>query len=102
MGFLGRNEFTFIGSGIYVVPAIVLEATGSVGISLILWAAGAIISFCALLLWLDMALGVPKFELKQRDESGNEVPGDLTSQAVSRNGGEKNYVRLILNINCNF
>lgn len=75
-----------------MVPAIVLEATGSVGISLILWAVGAIISICALLLWLDMALGIPKSLVAPRDENGNIRPGDPTMQTVPRNGGEKNYV----------
>lgn len=40
-----------IGSGIYVTPAKVLAGTGSVGGSLLFWAAGGIISICGLLVW---------------------------------------------------
>ena len=45
----------------------------------------------ALLVWLELGLSIPKFELADRDENGNA--GQTTSlQCVPRNGGEKNYV----------
>jgi hypothetical protein len=70
-----------IGSGIFVTPAIILRGTGSVGASLLLWAAGAIISTSGLLVWLELGLSVPRQRV--RDGSKKSVP---------RSGGEKNYV----------
>jgi hypothetical protein len=71
-----------IGSGIFVTPALILKGTGSVGASLLLWAAGAIISTTGLLVWLELGLSVPRQRV--RDGSKRSVP---------RSGGEKNYVR---------
>ena len=70
------------GSGIYVGPAIILRGTDSVGISLLFWALGAIVSTSGLLVWLELGLSIPRFEV-----DGVEV-------SVPRSGGEKNYVSL--------
>jgi hypothetical protein len=72
-----------IGSGIFVTPALVLRGTGSVGASLLLWAAGALTATSGLLVWLELGLSVPR----QRVRGGNK-------RSVPRSGGEKNYVRL--------
>lgn len=69
-----------LGSGIFVVPALVLKGTGSVGVSILLWAIGALVAMASVLVWLEMGLSVPRF-----DVHGNEV-------SVPRSGGEKNYV----------
>jgi hypothetical protein len=71
-----------IGSGIFVTPALILRGTGSVGASLLLWAAGAVIATSGLLVWLELGLSVPRQRV--RDGSKKSVP---------RSGGEKNYVR---------
>ncbi len=80
-----------LGSGIFVTPAIVLKSTNSVGISLLLWSAGAVVGMSALLVWLELGLSLPKYDLHSRGlvESGQ---GETTLECVPRNGGEKNYV----------
>lgn len=79
------------GSGIYIAPAIVLGATGSVGASLLLWTLGAITSIAGLLVWLEVGLSIPKFQLP---DSTNEPrwEGERHFISVPRSGGEKNYV----------
>jgi O-antigen/teichoic acid export membrane protein len=73
-----------IGSGIFVLPATVLKGTDSIGIALILWAFGGVVSIAALLVWLTLAKSIPRFEV-----DGQEV-------SVPRSGGEKNYVRTLV------
>ena len=80
------------GSGIFVSPAIVLKTTGSVGVSLLLWALGAMVGMSALFIWLELGLSVPKFELVNREETETSRQGEESLQCVPRNGGEKNYV----------
>lgn len=70
-----------IGSGIFVTPALILKSTGSVGGSLLLWSAGAVIATAGLLVWLEMGLSVPRRLVRE----GNK-------KSVPRSGGEKNYV----------
>src|SRR5271155_2443490 len=48
-----------IGSGIFVTPALILKGTGSVGASLLLWTAGAVIATSGLLVWLQPRPFVP-------------------------------------------
>ena len=74
-----------IGSGIFVAPRAVLLATGSPGASLILWAAGAVVSTCGLLVWNEFGLTVPV----------RTVPGGM-QRTVPRSGGEKNYLEYLL------
>lgn len=69
------------------------------GISLLLWTAGALIGISALLVWLELALSVPKYDLHSRNltEIGQEAhggarEGETVLECVPRNGGEKNYV----------
>ena len=80
------------GSGIFVSPAIVLKTTGSVGVSLLLWALGSVVSMAALFIWLELGLSVPKFELISRQDTETSRRGEESLQCVPRNGGEKNYV----------
>ena len=80
------------GSGIYVSPAIVLKTTGSVGVSLLLWALGGVVGMSALFVWLELGLSTPKFELINREETEISRQGEESLQCVPRNGGEKNYV----------
>lgn len=82
----------YLGSGIYVTPAIVLRATGSIGVSLLLWTLGAIIGMSALFVWLELGLSIPKYELPVRESTEGGEEGATTLQSVPRNGGEKNYV----------
>lgn len=78
-----------------MVPALVLKSTGSVGISLLLWAFGAIVGMSALLVWLELGLSVPKFEVPDRDSTKPYREGETALQSVPRNGGEKNYLEHI-------
>ncbi|KAK0388951.1 hypothetical protein NLU13_2528 [Sarocladium strictum] len=57
-----------IGTGIFSTPSGVFAATGSVGVSFMLWLAGGILTFCGLSIWLEFGLALP------------------------RSGGEKNYL----------
>lgn len=62
-----------IGTGIFLIPAIVLRyCNGSIALSLILWIGGAIISLCGLYVYMEFALNLP-----------------------FTNGGEKNYLRRV-------
>ncbi|KAK1758845.1 high-affinity methionine permease [Echria macrotheca] len=57
-----------IGTGIFSTPSGIFAATGSVGISLMLWVIGGVLTFCGLSVWLEYGLAIP------------------------RSGGEKNYL----------
>lgn len=80
------------GSGIYVTPAIVLQATNSIGISLLLWTLGAIFGMCDLLVWLELGLSIPKFQ-NPEPATGAPLDGEGAFDNVPRSGGEKNYVK---------
>ncbi len=74
-----------IGSGIFIVPTKILDGTGSVGASLLLWAFGGLIATCGLLVWLELGLSIPL----------RLIPGTGELKNVPRSGGEKNYVRSV-------
>lgn len=48
----------------------------------------------ALLVWLELGLSVPKYDLSGRD-STEPHEGETTLECVPRNGGEKNYLEYI-------
>ncbi|PHH92028.1 hypothetical protein CDD83_9219 [Cordyceps sp. RAO-2017] len=60
-----------IGTGIFSTPSSVFAATGSVGVSLLLWLLGGIVAFCGLSVFLEFGLAIP------------------------RSGGTKNYVERV-------
>ncbi|KAK0732046.1 amino acid/polyamine transporter I [Lasiosphaeris hirsuta] len=60
-----------IGTGIFSTPSGIFAATGSVGISLMLWVIGGLLTFCGLSVWLEFGLAIP------------------------RSGGEKNYLEYV-------
>ncbi|KAI9809233.1 MAG: hypothetical protein M1825_002524 [Sarcosagium campestre] len=74
-----------IGSGIFIVPAIALNGTGSVGVALCFWPLATLISICGVLCWLEFGLTIPKLE----------VDGVAGRVSVPRSGGEKNYLEYI-------
>ncbi|EHA45828.1 high-affinity methionine permease [Pyricularia oryzae 70-15] len=57
-----------IGTGIFSTPSSIFAATGSVGISLMLWVIGGILTFAGISVFLEFGLAIP------------------------RSGGEKNYL----------
>jgi hypothetical protein len=61
-----------IGFGIFVAAALILKGTGSIGASLLLWTAGAVISTFGVLVWLELGLSVPRQRI--RDGSKKSVP----------------------------
>ncbi|ROT38439.1 amino acid permease [Sodiomyces alkalinus F11] len=67
--FLITNKM--IGTGIFSTPSGVFAATGSVGISLMFWVIGGILSLCGLSVYLEFGLAIP------------------------RSGGEKNYLERV-------
>ncbi|MCJ1468578.1 hypothetical protein MMC07_007207 [Pseudocyphellaria aurata] len=60
-----------IGTGIFSTPSSIFAATGSVGVSLILWVVGGLITFAGLSVYLEFGLQIP------------------------RSGGEKNYLERV-------
>ncbi len=76
----------FVGSGIFLTPARVLQGTKNVGASLLLWALGGLVSVCGLLVWLELGLSVPI----------RTIPGTNERKSVPRSGGEKNFVSIFL------
>jgi hypothetical protein len=74
-----------IGSGIFVSPIKVLNGTGSIGASLLLWTFGGLVGACGLLVWLELGLSVPLRLVEV-------MPGTFERRSVPRSGGEKNYV----------
>lgn len=60
-----------IGTGIFSTPSGIFAATGSVGISIILWLIGGILTFAGLSVFLEFGLAIP------------------------RSGGEKNYLERV-------
>lgn len=72
-----------IGTGIFSTPATILKATGSPGASLLLWAAGAIVSFAGLMVYIEFGLSTPRYVQ------------DGHSKVVPRSGGEKNYLEYV-------
>ena len=91
-----------LGSGIYVSPAIVLKSTGSVGVSLLLWSVGPIVSMSALLCWLELGLSIPKFEIPNTNSAASGREGETIQENVPYNGGEKNYVGIPVPLPCVF
>ena len=90
------------GSGIYVSPAIVLKSTGSVGLSLLLWSVGPIVSMSALLCWLELGLSIPKFEIPNTNSAASGRGVETIRENVPYNGGEKNYVGVTVPLPCAF
>ncbi|KAL2261013.1 hypothetical protein VTK26DRAFT_4808 [Humicola hyalothermophila] len=60
-----------IGTGIFSTPSSIFAATGSVGISLLLWAVAGLLTLCGLSVYLEFGMAIPK------------------------SGGEKNYLERI-------
>ncbi|AET38178.1 Mup1p Ecym_2450 [Eremothecium cymbalariae DBVPG len=60
-----------LGTGIFVVTSKILELSGSVGLSLILWVIGSLIALAGLYVYMEFGTAIP------------------------RNGGEKNYLEFI-------
>ncbi|KAL9001962.1 MAG: hypothetical protein Q9188_005086 [Gyalolechia gomerana] len=83
-----------IGSGIFVAPAIVLKATNSPGVSLLLWALGAFVGLCGLLVWLELGLSIPRFRVPRVGNDLNDNDDGIFTN-VPRSGGEKNYLEHI-------
>lgn len=67
--FLVTNRI--IGAGVFSTASTILELSGSVGTSLILWVVGSFIAFTGLLTYMELGSAIP------------------------RNGGEKNYLEYI-------
>ncbi|KAL8928810.1 MAG: hypothetical protein Q9208_001588 [Pyrenodesmia sp. 3 TL-2023] len=51
-----------------------------------------------LLVWLELGLSIPKFELPDRDDNDTVREGATSLQCVPRNGGEKNYLEYIYKV----
>lgn len=49
-----------IGSGIFATPGSIVSSVGSIGLSLLLWVAGALISWCGLVVSLEYGTMLPR------------------------------------------
>lgn len=49
-----------IGSGIFATPGSIVSSVGSIGLSLLLWVAGALISWCGLVVSLEYGCMLPR------------------------------------------
>jgi amino acid permease len=49
-----------IGSGIFATPGAIVSSVGSIGLSLLLWVFGAVISWCALVVALEYGCMLPR------------------------------------------
>ncbi|KAH7141438.1 amino acid/polyamine transporter I [Dactylonectria estremocensis] len=74
IGVLGASMLIFnriIGTGIFATPSSILALTGSTGLALFMWVAGALIAAAGTAVYLEFGTGIPK------------------------NGGEKNYLEYV-------
>lgn len=49
-----------VGVAIYSVPSSIFNSVGSVGMSILLWVVGALISYCGLAVYLDLGSAIPR------------------------------------------
>ncbi|KAL1981244.1 hypothetical protein VTN96DRAFT_2843 [Rasamsonia emersonii] len=49
-----------VGVGVYSVPSSIFAGVGSVGMSIMMWVLGALISFCGLAVYLDLGTAIPR------------------------------------------
>ncbi|KAH8885736.1 hypothetical protein GQ53DRAFT_810068 [Thozetella sp. PMI_491] len=49
-----------VGVGAYSVPSAIFSGVGSVGMTLLLWVIGSLISFCGLAVYLDLGTAIPR------------------------------------------
>ncbi|KIW88152.1 uncharacterized protein Z519_11263 [Cladophialophora bantiana CBS 173.52] len=49
-----------IGVGVYSVPSAIFAEVGSVGMTIVIWVVGAVISFCGLSVYLDLGTALPR------------------------------------------
>ncbi|KAJ4307254.1 hypothetical protein N0V88_000635 [Collariella sp. IMI 366227] len=71
-----------IGSGIFNSSAVVFYNTQSIGMSMLLWLYGVVLALSGLVLYIDLGLTVPRYELP-----------DGTKISTPRSGGELPYRR---------
>lgn len=49
-----------VGVGVYSVPSSIFVGVGSVGMSILMWVLGAVISYCGLAVYLDLGTAMPR------------------------------------------
>lgn len=49
-----------VGVGAYTIPSAIFDGVGSVGMTLLLWVIGSIISFCGLAVYLELGTAIPR------------------------------------------
>ncbi|CAG8951416.1 hypothetical protein HYFRA_00007331 [Hymenoscyphus fraxineus] len=74
IGFVSAAFLIFnrmVGAGIFATPSAILQLSGSIGLSLILWVVGMLIAYAGLCVYMEFGTTIP------------------------RNGGEKNYLEYV-------
>jgi len=72
-----------IGTGIFMSPKRVMEGTGSVGASLLLWFAGIIYCLCGTHVYIEYGMNVPRYII------------DGVESSVPRSGGDLVYLQYV-------
>lgn len=49
-----------VGTGIFSTPSTIMQATDSVGVTLLFWLLGGIMSFCGLFAYLELGMAIPR------------------------------------------
>ncbi|KAI5304922.1 hypothetical protein KEM56_005695 [Ascosphaera pollenicola] len=70
-----------MGTGVFATPGVIMQLTGSAGLSLMLWLLGTFIAISGAAVYLEFGTAIPNHPL-------------FTPQ-ISRNGGEKNYLEYV-------
>lgn len=80
MNYQQVDDWLFIGTGIFNSPSTVIRGTGSVGIALLFWLAGAIYTIAGTHLNIEFGLATPRHVFEG------------VEQGIPRSGGTLNYV----------
>ena len=78
-----RCCFTYLGSGVFNSSSVIFSNTQSIGISLFLWFIGVCNAISGVILYIELGLTVPRYQLGVSKE---KTP-------IVRSGGELPYVR---------
>lgn len=70
-----------LGTGIFRTPWTVMQATQSIGVTLLFWLLGALTALAGTVLYIEFGLTIPRHLINGKFEP------------VVRNGGDMNYVR---------
>jgi hypothetical protein len=74
------------GTGIFNSPSTIIAGTGSVGVTLLFWFAGAVFTIAGAYMIIEFGLTIPRYFLDGRE------------QGIPRSGGTLNYVSSVYSL----